>query len=226
MESLFWYGIVVFLFLVIIGIWWSRVNNFVLLMLCLANIALFVNAAYHGFGEPLGVRELKKIAAEKPEPSPITKYYSESSRYFATGSDKPATARPKASAPKPPAPTWFWWKVWFWQLAATMLYIPFAFWDEVRGAWRLAAERQEQRRRRYSLHRPQPPTPPQPQPQTQAIGQVQPPAPLQTQRSAPTSFWQGFFRRFSASFSADMAWEFVEAAFRRIFVDRMIMGRK
>lgn len=222
MEGLFLVGVVFFLFLIIIGIWWSRVNNFVLLMFCLLNVGLFVNAAYHGFGEPLGVRELKKIAAEKLEPSPINRYYSESSRYFATGSDKPA-AQPKASAPKPPAPTWFWWKVWFWQLAATMLYIPFAFWDEVRGAWRLAAERQEQRRRRYSLHRPQPPAPQ--QPQTQTAGQVQPPAP-QIQRPTPPSFWQGFFRRFSASFSADMMWEFVEAAFRSIFVDRMIMGRR
>ncbi len=180
-----------------------RWNNRILIGLWILSLLLLLNAIYQGGGEPMSLRALREVARPGSE-SPIVRYYSEADRYF-TG----------AEYPQPPAPplthhrTWFWWHLWLFSLILATLYIPFAFWDEITGAWHRAQEAHEQRRRRFNLRPPQPPQPPQ-------VGELgeQPQAP------PPRGGWQRFRERFFAAFSADVIWEFAENAFRSIILRR------
>lgn len=183
------------------GVISPRWNNWILAGLWALTAILFVIAISQGGGEPLGLQALREIGRPGPE-SPIVKYYSESAKYFTTGSEKPL-----ASAPLAPAPTWFWWKLWLFSFLVAIVYIPLAFWDEIVAAWHRAREIVEQRRERINLRpepQPAPPQAPQPQPQ--------PRAPRRRSR---------FMDRFLEYFSADMISEFIFEMFRRIIGERI-----
>lgn len=187
-------------------------NNWILLSLVAISTLLFIIAIFSGGGEPLGLTALKETG--KPaEESPIVKYYSDSAKYFTTGSDK--TSLPPVL---PQSKGWGWWKVAFGALLVTIIFIPFAFWDEVVKAWHRAHEFVEQRPVRIQLR-------PSPQPQTPD----QPPSPRpQAPRPQPAlyqSVWQRFKERFLASLSADVITETVFGFIGQFLRQRMI-GRR
>lgn len=180
-----------------------RWNNRIFLALCAVSFILFCNAVYHGGGEPLGTRALRNTFAPAPS-SGIMLQYHEASKYLVGDNGQ-----------KKENPTWFWWKAWFVSLLTTLVFIPFAFWDETRDAWRNAMDRLEQRRAVINL-RPEPISESQ---QTTGHGRSNTP-------SESANWWQRFRERVLAGASANALYEFAEGLARRILTERIMRGVK
>jgi len=181
-------------------------NNRIFLALCAISTILFFNAIYQGGGEPLGLRALRQVANEAAEQTKINRYYGASTKYFVTGSEKTVTPPVKSKISQP---TWFWWKLWFTSFLLAVGFIPLAFWDEVRDAWRQAKEATEQRRVVIDLR------PPQSIEGGEHRGQGSP-------LNEPINWWQRFRERVFAGASANALYEFIEGIARRILTERIL----
>lgn len=205
---------------VVIGLilWrWRRIvspewNNRIFLALCVICTILFFNAIYQGGGEPLGTKALRESFAPTPQ-SKIVERYQAASQYFISGEEKTSERPLQEKNIEEKELTWSWWKIWFVSFLIAVGFIPLAFWDEVRDAWRYAMERAEQRRVVINL-RPEPVFEPQ-----QIQGQEQRQAHLPFE---PLTWGQRFRERFVAVVSANTLMEFMEGLFRRILTDRIV----
>jgi len=188
-------------------------NSKIFLGLAAAVIILLFVAIYQGGGKPLGLTALQSVANEPTPKTEAERYYTDSARYFVTGSEKP-TAKP--AEPAKSEPTWNWWLILFAVLITFIVFIPLAFWDEIRDAWHWAMERAEQRRAVIDLRPPAEP----------AVEQTLPPTPGQAPgpvaRPASSSMWQKFKDHFPAVLSANTLIEFVEGLIKKIVTDRLM----
>ena len=187
-------------------------NNKVLLGLAAAVIIILGANVYNGGGKPLGLTAMQKVVSQPTPKTDMERFYTDSAQYFVTGSEKPSTAKPD----EPAKSTWNGWLVLIGLTIATIVFIPFAFWDEVRDSWRWAMEQAEQRRVVIDLRPP-------------AVEQAPPPAPGQApgpiNRPAQTTWGQRFKEQFVAVLSASTLIEFGEELIRRILTDRIVRRR-
>jgi hypothetical protein len=199
-----------------LGIMVPRINNWLFIGMWIAWFGLLGNAFYQGGGEPLGLRAMEKIA----QPPAVTSYsqedldYLKATRFIYDKKGRQITVPPPSmpTKPIPEGDTWFWWKIFGWWTAFSVLFIFVAFWDELKEALHRIREQWEQRTVHISLR---------------------PPAPLSAAASGASQvaaamhaagFWGRFKEMFTAAISADMVQNIVFDWIRQ--VGRSIMGRR
>ncbi|MEK7542914.1 MAG: hypothetical protein AAB503_01230 [Patescibacteria group bacterium] len=115
-------------------------NNYMLYGILVVTIIALSVAVSRGFGDPLVVKALQSVG--KAEPSSVAKQYAG----FVNGiaGEELVQVATETQEKDGKGKGWFWWKLFIFFFVSTIIFVPFAFWDEFESAYWKARERWEQ----------------------------------------------------------------------------------